>query len=92
MTPLWRRIRTLRSRSLVALVLVVLTALIATAALAAIGAKSGLIGKLEGPEVVTDPAKFPKTFKEAPQLALGHHGLDHRRQAEAKDQERLMHA
>ena len=28
-----------------------------------------LIGKLEGPEVVTDPAKFPKTFKEAPQLA-----------------------
>ena len=28
-----------------------------------------LIGKLEGPEVVTDPAKFPKTFKEAPPLA-----------------------
>src|SRR4030095_10389674 len=25
--------------------------------------------KLEGPEVVTDPAKAPKTFKEAPQLA-----------------------
>src|SRR5256885_14117385 len=31
--------------------------------------KSTLIGKLEGPEVVTDPAKFPKAFKEAPQLA-----------------------
>ena len=28
-----------------------------------------LIGKLEGPEVVTDPAQFPKSFKEAPQLA-----------------------
>ncbi|MFI5326980.1 MAG: ABC transporter substrate-binding protein, partial [Candidatus Rokuibacteriota bacterium] len=28
-----------------------------------------LIGKLEGPELVTDPAKFPKTFKEAPELA-----------------------
>ena len=28
-----------------------------------------LIGKLEGPEVITDPAKFPKTFKEAPSLA-----------------------
>jgi len=32
-------------------------------------AKSGLIGKLEGPEVVTDAAKWPKSFKEAPQLA-----------------------
>jgi peptide/nickel transport system substrate-binding protein len=28
-----------------------------------------LIGKLEGPTTITDPAKFPKTFKEAPQLA-----------------------
>ena len=28
-----------------------------------------LIGKLEGPTTVTDPAKFPSTFKEAPQLA-----------------------
>ena len=28
-----------------------------------------LIGKLEGPEIITDPAKFPKTFKEAPALA-----------------------
>src|SRR6266704_6182604 len=35
------------------------------------GAKPGanLIGKLEGAEVITDPARFPKTFKEAPQLA-----------------------
>src|SRR5262245_55693932 len=31
-------------------------------------AGSDLVGKLEGPEVVTDPAKFPKSFKEAPQL------------------------
>jgi len=27
------------------------------------------IGKLEGPTIVTDPAKFPKTLKEAPELA-----------------------
>jgi len=30
---------------------------------------ANLIGKLEGAEVITDPAKFPKTFKEAPSLA-----------------------
>src|SRR6185503_18927335 len=30
---------------------------------------ANLIGKLEGPELVTDPAKMPKTFKEAPELA-----------------------
>ena len=28
-----------------------------------------LIGKLEGPEIIRDPGKFPKTFKEAPMLA-----------------------
>jgi len=28
-----------------------------------------LVGKLEGPEVITDPAQIPKSFKEAPQLA-----------------------
>jgi peptide/nickel transport system substrate-binding protein len=27
------------------------------------------LGKLEGPAIVTDAAKFPKTFKEAPELA-----------------------
>jgi peptide/nickel transport system substrate-binding protein len=36
---------------------------------AASGAGTSLIGKLEGPEIITDPAMFPKTFKEAPQLA-----------------------
>ncbi len=38
---------------------------------AAQDAKPGmnLIGKLEGPELITDPAQFPKTFKEAPALA-----------------------
>jgi peptide/nickel transport system substrate-binding protein len=36
---------------------------------AASGGGTSLIGKLEGPEVITDPAKFPKNFKEAPQLA-----------------------
>ena len=30
---------------------------------------SGLIGKLEGPEVVTEPSQWPKSFHEAPQLA-----------------------
>jgi len=29
------------------------------------------IGKLEGPEIIRDVAKFPKTFKEAPALAGG---------------------
>jgi peptide/nickel transport system substrate-binding protein len=28
-----------------------------------------LIGKIEGPTVITDPAQFPKSFKESPQLA-----------------------
>jgi peptide/nickel transport system substrate-binding protein len=28
-----------------------------------------LIGKLEGPEILTDPTKIPKTFSEAPMLA-----------------------
>src|SRR2546423_185911 len=31
--------------------------------------KTPLVGKLEGPEVITDPAQFPTSFKEAPQLA-----------------------
>jgi peptide/nickel transport system substrate-binding protein len=30
---------------------------------------SSLVGKLEGPEVMVDPARMPKAFKEAPQLA-----------------------
>src|SRR4029450_2023820 len=30
---------------------------------------ANLIGKLEGAEVITDPANFPKRFKEAPALA-----------------------
>ena len=30
--------------------------------------KPALVGKLEGPEVITDPAQFPTSFKEAPQL------------------------
>ncbi len=51
-----------------ALVAGVLSAVVAVGALGA-ASKSSLIGNLEGPEVVTDPAKFPKTFKEAPQLA-----------------------
>ena len=32
-------------------------------------AQSGLVGTLEGSQVVTDPAAIPKSFKEAPELA-----------------------
>lgn len=62
-----RQTRTPQSRVAVALVVCAISGVIATGALAAIGAR--LIGKLEGPEVVTDPAKFPRRFKEAPKLA-----------------------
>jgi hypothetical protein len=31
------------------------------------GVGASLIGTLEGPEVITDPAQFPKEFREAPQ-------------------------
>ena len=30
---------------------------------------ASLIGKLEGPSIISDPAQYPKTFKEAPMLA-----------------------
>ncbi len=51
---------------------IALSSVLSTAALAGqpepkLGAR--LIGKLEGPEIVRDPAKFPKAFKEAPMLA-----------------------
>src|SRR5919108_2724956 len=36
---------------------------------AATGGGSPLVAKLEGPEIITDPAQVPKSFKEAPQLA-----------------------
>src|SRR6059058_328035 len=61
--------RTLRSRFTVTFVVGALTCLVAAGALAQVASKSSLIGKLEGPEVVTDPAKLPKQLKEAPQLA-----------------------
>src|SRR5256712_14150415 len=69
MTQLWRTPRrgTLRSRLTIALLVALLTALVAAGALAQ--SKSALIGKLEGPEAITDPAKIPDTFKDAPQLA-----------------------
>ena len=53
----------------VALCVLALSGWIGRHAIAAGPAGSDLIGKLEGPEVVTDSAKFPKSFKEAPQLA-----------------------
>src|SRR5713226_6110529 len=64
-----KHLRTLRSRFTVTFVVGALICLVAAGALAAAASKSALIGKLEGPEVVTDAAKAPKTFKEAPQLA-----------------------
>jgi len=63
----WKR--TLRSRLTAALTVGALSAVVAVAALAQNASKSALIGKLEGPEVVTDAAKLPKSLKEAPQLA-----------------------
>src|SRR6185503_15118544 len=71
MSELWRTPRTqrFRSRFTVALVVGALSVLVAVGALAQVASKSTLIGKLEGPEVVTDSAKLPKAFKEAPQLA-----------------------
>ena len=60
------RTRRLRSRVTVALLVGGIVGAIAAGALAQVAAKSTLIGKLEGPEVVTDPAKQPKKFKEAP--------------------------
>src|SRR5262252_4153729 len=62
------RTRTPRIRLSVLLLAMALSGAVAVGALAQVS-KSALIGKLEGPEVVTDPAKFPKSFKEAPQLA-----------------------
>src|SRR5262245_14912566 len=60
--------RTFRFKLTTALVMGALTCVVAAAAIAQNAGKS-LIGKLEGPEVVTDAAKLPKTFKEAPALA-----------------------
>ncbi len=64
-----RKTRKLRSRLTVVLVVGALCGVVAAAALAQNAGKSALIGKLEGPEVVTDAAKLPKALKEAPQLA-----------------------
>jgi peptide/nickel transport system substrate-binding protein len=41
----------------------------AVAGASAAGGGSPLIGKLEGPEIIADPAKFAPNFNEAPQLA-----------------------
>jgi peptide/nickel transport system substrate-binding protein len=51
----------------VALGSVVSTAALAGQAEPKLGAR--LIGKLEGPEILRDPARIPKAFKEAPMLA-----------------------
>ena len=43
--------------------------LVARAQAQGVKPSTNLIGKLEGAEVVTDLARYPKAFKEAPQLA-----------------------
>jgi peptide/nickel transport system substrate-binding protein len=52
-------------------ILIVLTTLFAGAALAQQPdlSQSGLVGKLEDPTIVTDPAQWPKQFHEAPDLS-----------------------
>src|SRR5678816_1803961 len=69
MATWWRTVRNspLRTRLAAVLVVSAFSGVVAAGALAQTG--TSLIGKLEGPEVVTDASKFPKTFKEAPQLA-----------------------
>src|SRR5918996_3351275 len=69
----WRGLRKRRRFLFTALVVVVACGVAHREVLAgapgAGGGGTSLIGKLEGPEVVTDPAEFPKTYKEAPRLA-----------------------
>ena len=71
MTKLWPgpRMYSRRPRLTAVVLVALLCGAMAAGALAQGGGKSSLIGKLEGPEVVTDPAKFPKSFNESPQLA-----------------------
>ncbi len=57
------------SRLMVTLLTAALVGVAAAGALAQVASKTNLVGKLEGPEVVTDPAKVPKKLNEAPQLA-----------------------
>ena len=64
MTKLWPGPRDAhaRSRLTVAVVVAVLCGAVAVGALAQ-GMAAALIGKLEGPEVVTDPAQFPRASR-----------------------------
>ena len=61
----------LSRRTMLRLGMLALSATQLPVAASAQGVKPGahLIGKLEGAEVVTDPAQVPKSFNEAPQLA-----------------------
>lgn len=62
-----RNLRTWTKTSLtLMLAAVVFLTLVSAGAAQKLGA---LVGKMEGPEVVTDVAKLPKTLKEAPELA-----------------------
>jgi peptide/nickel transport system substrate-binding protein len=75
MVQLWRVRLPLVVWSLLAATLLLITAYGGTwreagaGAAETIGGGNALIGTLEGPAIITDPAKFPKTFHEAPQLA-----------------------
>src|SRR5471030_1924920 len=51
-------------------ILIALSVLLSTAAVAQTDlSQSGLVGKLENPTIITDPAQWPKKFGEAPALA-----------------------
>jgi peptide/nickel transport system substrate-binding protein len=69
MRRLWHRQEMLRLLSLMAVTLWGVVAVDSTLPCAIAQGENALIGKLEGPEVMTDPAKFPQQFTEAPPLA-----------------------
>ena len=69
MRRLWHRQEMFRLLSLMAVTLWGVVAVDSTLQWAIAQGENALIGKLEGPEVITDPTKFPQKFTEAPPLA-----------------------
>ena len=57
------------NRTILAAVLCILAPAVARAQTPSAFEQSGLVGKLEGPTLLTDPAQVPKTLREAPALA-----------------------
>jgi hypothetical protein len=69
MRRFWHRQEMFRLLSLMAVTLWGVVAVDSTLQWAIAQGENALIGKLEGPEVITDPAIFPQQFTEAPPLA-----------------------